>query len=207
MGLIIGLLTAVIAAATTVVKTLAVAGLAIQGLREIGNSLMNLGKSLGLIKPETQIEKLGDRALQAEADGIEPGQFSSYMDYLKKVEEYELDAEKTLNFSEEEKLKKGMELAAGVMVEEYREFPMEEFCIAVGQNPEYFTSGKLQEMGRLIEKNAGYIPEILHYVDGTEKDEQKLDSVITTLTEIEKNTNPELSDTDALQAVLGVRKL
>lgn len=135
MSIILGTIAAIAAAATTVTKALAVVGLAVQGLRVIGNVLTSLGKALGLIKPETKVEDLGDKAIQSEYN---PENFDSYADYVKAVEAYDLDPEKSKLTTEEEKIKKGMELAAGVTIEKYQDFPIEEFCVAVGQNPEFF---------------------------------------------------------------------
>lgn len=203
MGIILGTIAAIAAAATTVTKALAVVGLAVQGLRVIGNVLTSLGKALGLIKPETKVEDLGDKAIQSEYN---PENFDSYADYVKAVEAYDLDPEKSKLTTEEEKIKKGMELAAGVTIEKYQDFPIEEFCVAVGQNPEFFTEAKMGEIAKLMETDGQYIPSILNYVNGSEKDSKKIQAAVDTLLGVEKSVNPGISDMEAYRNVMRARK-
>lgn len=203
MGIILGAIAAIATAATTVAKTLAVVGLAVQGLKTIGNVLVSLGKALGLIKPETKVEDLGDKALQSEYN---PEDFNSYAEYVKAVEAYDLDPEKSKLTTEEEKIKKGMELAAGVTIEKYQEFPIQDFCIAVGQNPEYFTEAKMGEIAKLLQADGQYIPSILNYVNGSEKDNTKIREAVDTLVSVEKSVNPGISHNDALRNVMEARK-
>lgn len=200
MSIILG---TIAAAATTVTKALAVVGLAVQGLRVIGNVLTSLGKALGLIKPETKVEDLGDKAIQSEYN---PENFDSYADYVKAVEAYDLDPEKSKLTTEEEKIKKGMELAAGVTIEKYQDFPIEEFCVAVGQNPEFFTEAKMGEIAKLMEADGQYIPSILNYVNGSEKDSKKIQAAVDTLLGVEKSVNPGISDKEAYRNVMRARK-
>ena len=103
MGLILGTILAVAKAAKVVVKAIAVADIAIKTLKVVGNAFVKLGKTLGLIKPETKVEDLGDKAIQSE---YKPEDYNSYAEYVKAVEDYKLDPEKSKNISEEEKIKK-----------------------------------------------------------------------------------------------------
>jgi Sec-independent protein translocase protein TatA len=201
--MVFGIILGTVAAAVGVVKNLAIVGLAVQGLKKIGNILTNLGKALGLIKPETKIDELGDKALQSE---YKPEDYDSYAEYVKAVEKFDLDAEKSNQISEEDKIKKGMELSTGVIIEEFDGFPIQDFCVTLGKNPEYFTSEKMGEIAKLIKEDGKYISNILNYVNGTEKDELKLQKTIDALTSIDKHINPSISDKDALKNVLQIRK-
>lgn len=203
MGIILGTILAVATAATTVVRSLVVVGMAIQAIKTIGNILLSLGKALGLIKPETKVEELGDKALQSEYN---PEDYDSYAAYVKAVEEYDLDPEKSKLTTEEEKIQKGMELAAGVTIEKYDGFPIQEFCVEVGKNPEYFTEQRVGEIAKLLETDGKYIPSILNYINGSEKDENKISETVKTLVGVEKSVNPSITDKDALKNVLQARK-
>lgn len=203
MGVILGTIAAITTAATTVVKTLAVVGLAVQGLKAIGNALINLGKALGLIKPETQVEELGDKAIQSEYN---PEDYDSYAEYVKAVEDYDLDPEKSKLTTEEEKIKKGTELAAGVTIEKFKEFPIEDFCILVGENREYFSEAKLQKLGEVMKEDGSNISSILNYVNGSEKNDKKIKEAMDTLIGIEKSVNPSISDKEAYKNVLKLEK-
>ena len=105
MGIFLATIGSIVATAITVTSKLMEVGLAVQGLKVIGNVLMSLGKALGLIKPETNVTDLGDKALQSEYN---PEDFNSYEDYVNAVEKYDLDPEKSKLTTEEDKIKKGM---------------------------------------------------------------------------------------------------
>lgn len=197
-GIIAGAIGSIVAAAAPVVKSLAVVGLAIDGLKKVGGIIVNLAKSLGLIKPQVQVDELGDKALQS---GYDPEQYDTYAEYVKAVEEFDLDAEKSKLIPEEDKIRKGMELATGLMIERYPEFPMDRFCVEVGSRSDFFTENVLREVGKLIDTDESYISGILGYLDGTEKNDNKLDEVIGSLSDIYKAGNPGISDSDALDAV------
>lgn len=201
---IVGAVGSIVAAAGSVVKSLAVVGLAVDGLKKVGGVLVNLAKAFGLIKPQIQVDELGDKALQS---GYDPEQYDNYTDYVKAVEEFDdLDAEKSKLIPEEDKIKKGMELATGIMLEKYKDCPMDRLCVEVGNRPDFFTEGILGEVGKLIDTDKNYISDIAGYLDGTEKDDNKLDKIIGTLSDIYKSGNPGISDDDAIDAVYKARK-
>lgn len=201
--IIVGAISSIMAAAAPVVKSLAVVGLAVDGLKKVGGVLLNLAKAVGLIKPQVQVDVLGDKALQS---GYDPEQYDTYTEYVKAVENFDnLDAEKSRLIPEEDKIKKGMELATGVMIENYKDFPIDKFCVAVGQKPDFFTEGALKEIGKLISTDGNFISDILGYLDGSLKNDNKLDKIVETLSGIYKTENPGISDNDALDAVFKVR--
>lgn len=202
-GIIAGVVGTIAAAAGTVVKALGSVGVVIEGLKVAGGVLVNLAKSLGLIRPQIQVDELGDKALQS---GYNPEQYDTYTEYVKAVEEFDdLDAEKSKLIPEEDKIRKGMELATGVMIEKYQDFPVEKFCIEVGKRPEFFSEGALKEVGKLIDTDENYISDILGYLDGSEKNDNKLDKIIGSLSDIYKAGNPGISDDEALDAVYKAR--
>ena len=196
---------AIVGAVTTAVKALGLAGMALQGLKAIGSIFTGLAKALGLIKPESKVEDMGDKAIQS---GLDPNNFNTYAEYVKAVEAYDkLDPEKSKSIPEEMKIAKGAELAMGLAIEKFQDFPMEDFCIAVGQNPEYFSEAKMSELGKLMESDGQIISNVLNYVNGAEKDSAKLDGVIDTLMHVEKSVNPGISDKEAYRNVMQARKV
>lgn len=114
------LFSAIISFTVSVTKAIVTLGLAAEGLTAIGNALTAIGKALGLIRPETQVENLGDQALQAEEAGITPDAFDAYEDYVKAVESFQLDPEKSKQFTPEEKVKKG---SSWPLVSQQKDFP------------------------------------------------------------------------------------
>lgn len=202
-GIIAGIVGSIAAAAVSVVKSLAVVGLAVDGLKNIGKVLVNMAKSLGLIKPQMQVDELGDKAIQSAYD---PEQYDTYNDYVKAVENFNLDPEKSKTISEEEKIKKGMELATGVMIEKYKDCPMDKFCVEIGNRPDFFSEGVLKGVGDLIGSDENVISAITGFLDGTLKNDDKLEDISGKLAEVYKAGNAEISDGDALDAVFGARK-
>lgn len=202
-GIIAGFVGSIASAAVTVVNSLAVVGMAVEGLKVIGGALLNLAKSLGLIKPQMQVDELGDRAIQSNYD---PEDYNTYDDYVKAVEQFELDPEKSKTISEEEKIKKGTELAAGLMIEKYNDCPMEKFCVEIGNRPDFFSEGIIKGVGNLIASDKNMISDITGFLDGTLKNDDKLEDISGKLADIYKAENPGISEGDALAALLAKRK-
>ncbi|WP_314328647.1 hypothetical protein [Oribacterium sinus] len=193
----------ILGALTTFMEGLAVASLALQGLKSLATPLLELGKELGLIEPETDVEDLGDKAIQSD---LKPDDFDCYEEYLKAVEDYKLDPEKSKLSTEEKKIQKGIELTVGVMIDKYQDFSMDKFINMIDHNQNFFTEAKMGEIAKVIKMDGQSITDILHYVDGTEKNSTKIQGTVDTLLEIEKNTNPGLSDKEAFKNVMELRQ-
>lgn len=198
-----GFIAGIVAAATSVTNVLVSVSLVLHDLKTIGNILVTLGKALGLIKPDIKVSELGDKALQS---GYNPEDYDSYLEYVNAVENYNLDPEKSNLTTEEDKLKKAMELAVGVTIEKYENLPVQEFCIAVGENIKYFTETKIKEIGKLIQLDESNISRILNYINGTERDSKQIQRVVDTLMEVEKISNPEISEKEAYKDIIQLRK-
>ncbi|EJO49460.1 hypothetical protein [Veillonella sp. ACP1] len=198
-----GFIAGIVAAATSVTNVLVSVSLVLRDLKTIGNILVTLGKALGLIKPDIKVSELGDKALQS---GYNPEDYDSYLEYVNAVENYNLDPEKSNLTTEEDKLKKAMELAVGVTIEKYENLPVQEFCIAVGENIKYFTETKIKEIGKLIQLDESNISRILNYINGTERDSKQIQRVVDTLMEVEKISNPEISEKEAYKDIIQLRK-
>lgn len=193
----------ILGALTTFMEGLAVASLALQGLKSLADPLLELGKELGLIELETDVEDLGDKAIQSD---LKPDDFDCYEEYLKAVEDYKLDPEKSKLSTEEKKIQKGIELTVGVMIDKYQDFSMDKFINMIGHNQNFFTEAKMGELAKVIKTDGQSITDILHYVDGTEKNSTKIQGTVDTLLEIEKNTNPGISDKEAFKNVMELRQ-
>lgn len=198
-----GFIAGIVAAATSVTNVLVSVSLVLRDLKTIGNILVTLGKALGLIKPDIKVSELGDKALQS---GYNPEDYDSYLEYVNAVENYNLNPEKSNLTTEEDKLKKAMELAVGVTIEKYENLPVQEFCIAVGENIKYFTETKIKEIGKLIQLDESNISRILNYINGTERDSKQIQRVVDTLMEVEKISNPEISEKEAYNDIIQLRK-
>lgn len=198
MGIIMG----IVSAAVTVTEALAAAKLAVEGLKMLCGALMCVAKAMGLLQPENRVDELGDKALQAEEVGITPEKFDTYAEYVRQVEAFEVDPKKTAMYTDTQKILKGTELTAGVMLEEFPDLPVEQFFTYAGKNPEYFTEARMEALGAQLKEEPALLSNVLGYLDGSEKNDLKLDRTMTALIEIEKKIDPEISDSDALKKVL-----
>ena len=122
------------------------------------------------------------------------------------MESFNLDPEKSKTISEEEKIKKGMELATGVMIEKYKDSPMEKFCVEIGNRPDFFNEGVLKGVGELVVSDENVISDFTSFLDGTLKNDDKLEDISGKLADLYKAGNPGVSDGEALDAVFGARK-
>ena len=65
----------------------------IQVLNAVAKGLTAFGNALGLFETDDP-EKLGTKRILAEEEGIEPENYDTYDEYLKAVDEFEIDEER-----------------------------------------------------------------------------------------------------------------
>lgn len=209
MSLILGAIGAIVTAAVTVSKALAVVGLAVQGLKVIGNAIASIAKALGIIKPDRDIEEIGDRALQAEEKGILPDKYASYEEWVKDIEkdDWGYDPEKNKDMDPQKKILKGVEVATGVAVERFPEMPIQQFLSVAGKNPDFFTVERMNEIGKLAGSDTDAFGKIVGYVTGTAKDHNTIDAASDLLMNIERTIDPSTSEDIAYDRVAGYKGL
>ena len=172
-GLIAGALSALAAGAVAVSKALGVVGLAAQGLKIIGNAVASVAKTLGIIKPETDVEEIGDRALQAEHQGILPENFGSYEAWIKEIEGDEW----------------GYDL------------PIADFFTVTEKNQDFFSIDRMSEIGKLAQTDQDAFGKVVNYVTGSAKDHTTVNDAVDLLLDIEKTIEPGISDDYAYDRV------
>lgn len=196
--LITGLISAACKIAGTVVKLI----VNLDVLKLVGKVFLAIGQALGIIPPEKEMEEVGDQALQAEESGIKPENFKSYEEYKKAVESYKTDPEKSKQYSPEQKIQKAIEFEAAALLSKYPNLPVEDIFTTVVQNYKYFTPERVASLGPIIKDNVEFLGDVAHYMQGKEKNLDKIDSTVDILTQIEKKLNPTISDADAQKIVL-----
>lgn len=203
LGAIIG---AVVGAATSIVNSLAVVGMAVQGIKAIGGAVISIGKALGIIKPERKVEELGDKAIQAEEQGIKPENFDKYEDYVKKIEEFEVDPEKSKQISEEEKIAKGTEIGVGLAIDKFSEAGIRDAIEVFSENPDYFTEARMSEILKTGVENKENLSNIVGFLNGKEPNFETNVKSRDMLIDIEKKVNPQISDNEAFNNVMRARQ-
>lgn len=207
MGLILGAIGAIVTAAVSVSKALAVVGLAVQGLKVIGNAIASIAKALGIIKPERDVEEVGDRALQAEEKGMTPDKYSSYEAWIKNIEkdDWGYDPEKNKDMDPQKKVLKGIEVSTAVTMERFPELPIQEFFSLSGKNPEFFTVERMSEIGKLANDDSDAFGKVVDYVTGSAKDHTTVDAASDILMDIERTIDPGVSENVAYDKVAGYK--
>ncbi len=72
-----------------------------------------IAKELGILGPEQDektVEELGDRVIQAHEKGIKPENFKTYEEYMKEIENFEIDPSKSEKIGLKDKLANGLSL-------------------------------------------------------------------------------------------------
>lgn len=209
LSLIIGALGAIGSAALAVTQALAVVGMAVEGLKVVGTTLLGILKAAGIIQTETKVEELGEKALQAAEDpdsGIVFEDYDSFEEYVKDVDKYVIDPEKSKLHTEQEKVEKGLQLVSGLVIDKMPEIPIVEFFKMVIKAPEYFNEARLKEIVKYIVPGDSTLKDVIKFMDGTEKNTAKLESVENKLISLEKTINPLITNSKALDIIYDTKK-
>lgn len=209
MGLILGAVGAIIGAAVTVSEALAVAGMAVEGLKVLGNAVLGIAKALGVVKPERKVEELGDRAMQAQERGMEPENYPAYENWVRAIEEddWGYDPERNKDIDEREKVRKGIEVSTAVAMERFPEIPIGDFIRLAEKNPDFFSEERMGEIGKIAAKDEDEFKALVGYVLGTEKRHDIIDGAVDVLMEVEKSITPRLSDGEAYAKAASFRQI
>ena len=166
-----------------------------------------IGKALGLIKEDEKPEDLGDKALQAEEQGITPDKFKSYEEYANRIQNFELDPEKSKSYSTEDKMKKAMEVYSKLIAEKYPEtaVDLDKLATLEQKNPGYLTDARIDQISKMLKDDLKLIGDIERYLSGSETDTVDISKTIDKMVNIEKGANPGMSDAEAYKAVAGLK--
>lgn len=192
---ICGAICAAVGAICQVVGALTVLAVAVQGL----------AKALGIIKPEEKVEEVGDKAIQAEDEGIKPENYNSFEEYKRALDNFEIDPEKSKKISEEDKLRKGLEVMSIGIKDKYPEIDIEKLFDLYNTAPGILTEKKFDELGKMVNADPKVIDNMIGYINGTEKRDSALINAEQALIKMEKAENPKLSDEEATFKAMQVR--
>ena len=173
--------------ATMLPKIIEIAG---KNLLLVASIITGILKGLGIIDSGETPEDLGDKAIQAEESGIKPEDFDSYEEYVKAVQAFETDPEKSAQITENQKIEKGMEITTKVAVERFGDSFIVEFAPLLaayplffkGQEPYYFYTEKFKETPELL-------ADMARFLKGNEADATKAEKTLETIFDIEKMKN------------------
>ena len=196
-GFIAGIVSAVSSIVTTIKAIVPV-------LKAVANVVMNICQTLGLIKPEEKVEDLGDKAIQAGDEGIKPENYANYQDYVKAVQDFQVDPEKSKHITPEEKMAKALEVQANLLVEKAPELGVMDYLSLIANHTDYFTPDKTTELGKLLLSESGAVTNVAEVLNGTEKNPDKIGAAYETLAKVEKQVDPTISDNEALKRAMQI---
>lgn len=192
-GIIIGVI-------STIAKALAVASLAIEGLKKIGQALVSIGQRLGLIPQQAELEDMGEKGLQMDENGCgyDPEK-ESYKEYMERLNEFEIDPEK--KHDERKVLEKGVVIASGAIIDEFPDCSdLIETVILRGEELDIPDN----ELEKYIQSDKS--KDIASYLSGNEKNIDIRESAIDTIADIQKQLNPQMSDNEAYRKAFSMEK-
>lgn len=114
-------------------------------LSAIGGAISTVCALLSVLRPNENVEEIGDRALQAAEQDIRPEKFETYDEYMDRLRNFELDPEKSQRHSPETKIMVGLGVTA-LGLEHRLNLPQGTggaVWLLMACNPAYFTSERL----------------------------------------------------------------
>lgn len=182
-----------------------VANLAVSVIRVVAAPIAAICKALGLMKQEEKVEDLGDKTIQAEEAGIKPEKYQDFKDYVKAVENFQVDPEKSKKISLDDKLRRGSQTAAGMLQAEFPNAPIEKLIELSATNTGMVSEKRFAELGKLMAENPKNLDALVNYLDGSDKSGEGMYKAIGILSAMEKAENPKLSDMEAAEKALNMR--
>lgn len=153
--------------------------------------------------PETDVEELGDKALQAEEDGITPENFESFEEYVEAIDKFELDPEKSKSYTPEEKQSAGIGVMYNASMDNLNvdENMRTDFFELISEKKDYFTPDRMVELSQACSDGLITIADITGYMTDKLEDSRTIQNVRDVLVDIEQKINPEISLEDAARFV------
>lgn len=165
---------------------------------KVATALTEFANALGVID-EKDPERLGDKIIQAEEEGIKPEKYEKYEDYMKAIGEFEIDEEKSKEIDKNEKLLRGTDAAAKVIESKFPEHDVAGFMTSVAlsdENKKYFASDSFKEILNEVKDNPDVIDSLSKLLQGKDMSEQEYYDVIDRLSTIEKRLDPSKSESE-----------
>ena len=112
----------------------------------VAKVIETLGVAFGIIQPNEKIDDLGDRALQAAEAGIHPENFNTYNEYMAEIRAFEVNPEKSNQYSIETKQLAGVGVTCKAIEEKFelRQGVAGQMAAMVALNPSFFTANRLE---------------------------------------------------------------
>jgi hypothetical protein len=152
-------------------------------------------EKLGLIDAGEDAKEVGDKMLQAEEKGITPDNFENYDDYYKAIKEFELDPEKSAQFTDQEKFAKYAAVGLGQIEKVVGDGAITFLTeVATKLSPEFKLDTKIQSY---MDSFSGNLDKLNGYFNGS-LSQNEFREVEKQVVSIEKGISPEKSNDEIL---------
>ncbi|MDD6562174.1 MAG: hypothetical protein PUF06_03495 [Veillonellaceae bacterium] len=171
----------------------------IQVLNAVSKGLTAFGNALGLFETDDP-EKLGTKRILAEEEGIEPENYDTYDEYLKAVDEFEIDEERAAEIPTEDKLVKAAQHAVEAIDYKYPEANVVEVAEGMVANPEFYEDDRFAGLAELVGNNPEKLAVIGKLLNGELEGDEFYDA-IDMIVSAEQTKHPELSSEEIKERV------
>lgn len=170
----------------------------------IATAVSAVAHAFGLTKA-TNPEQLGDKALQADEDGIHPDNYDTFQEYLDAVEEFEIDPEKSKKWTKEEKEMRALQISSTLLIDKFGK-NAETMIYEMAKNPEHFTIERSKAYLEIAEDKGIDIENIKLLLDNELDDYKDMLEADNAMYNIEKTINPQLSEFEHTNKLIDLRK-
>ena len=200
------ILAKIIPVATQAVKVLSTKlPLIIDKIKPIADTIWKVSQVMEVYKNTSSVEDLGDKAIQAEQQGVTldscMGDFEAYQN---KIDNFNLDPQKSTTISNEEKLSASLVLMTIELEKKYSSDISGIFGL-IHRNNEFFTPDRISKYLTACEKGHVSISDICNYFSSN-LDRKDSTLVETNLVEIEKELQSKNSESEVISTIRDKRE-
>ncbi len=194
--------------ASAVIEACVYVGLTVEGIKAVGNAILKIAKALGIVEEKTDVEELGDKAIQAEESGIKPENYENYEMYVNAIKDFKTDPERSAQIQQEDKVKRGTTIASALAAEKCPDIEMDKLFNLLNEEnfSKYANAKRFEGICDLVLSDPQTVNNIINFINGTEKSSERIGDAISALRSIEKEMSPELSDLETMKNVLNLQK-
>ncbi len=138
--------------------------LPIEPLRLVTGLIIKVCQMLGIIKTDEKPEELGDKVLQAHDKGITPESCENYEEYKKKIENFELDPEKSGKYDKIDKLISASVYCEGALIHKYG-FGLGKLVPIIVKDASFQNPEKIFNLFKSCEKNNSTMDTMADYLN------------------------------------------
>lgn len=199
---------AIMSIASAVIEACVYVGLTVEGIKAVGNAILKIAKALGIVEEKTDVEELGDKAIQAEESGIRPENYENYEMYVNAIKDFKTDPERSAQIQQEDKVKRGTTIASALAAEKCPDIEMDKLFNLLNEEnfSKYANAKRFEGICDLVLSDPKTVNNIINFINGTEKSSERIGDAISALRSIEKEMSPELSDLETMKNVLNLQK-